>query len=569
MSATPSATNDTDDTGTAGAPGAAKARPTASPRASESSSALAGTGTLFRFALRRDRVRLPVWVLALFLGTVSSVSSFDTSYDTAKKRADVAETMDSPAGLAMTGPQRYLDDYNIGSMTGHQMLGFGAVLVGIMSVLIISRHTRTEEETNRAELIRSGVVGRHAYLAAALGVAVVANLALGLLLAGGMAGMGVDGVDGQGSLLYGLAHTAIGIFFAAVAAITVQVTAYARGASGMAMAVIGAAYALRAAGDVGSDWVSWLSPIGWVQRTYVYVDNRWWPLLLVLAAAVVCAAAGFVLSTRRDVGAGLKAARLGSPVGSDALTTPLGFALRLHRGLLFGFGAGALLLGVMYGSILGDAEEMIEGIDELEEQLAEVGGANVAESFASVVMIVLAVVCSIYVVMAALRPRAEESAGRAEPLLSTALSRDRWVLSHAIVGAAGGTVLMLLAGIGFGASGAASTGDGGLFLKLVGASLAYAPALWVTIGLAVALFGWAPRAVAAAWVVPVYGFVVGYLGEILKFPGALNDLSPFGHVPQLPAKDMSWTPLLALTAIAVGLVWLGLVGFRRRDLETK
>lgn len=548
---------------------ATKTRDPAPARAQEGASALTGTGTLFRFALRRDRVRLPVWVLALFLGTVSSVNSFDTSYDTPKKRADVADTMDSPAGLAMTGPERYLDDYNIGSMTGHQMLGFTAVLVGIMSVLLISRHTRTEEETNRAELVRSGVVGRHAYLTSALAVAVVANLALGLLLAVGLSGMGIDGVDGQGSLLYGLAHTAIGIFFAAVAAVTVQITAYARGASGMAMAVIGGAYALRAAGDVGNGWLSWLSPIGWVQRTYVYVDNRWWPLLLVLAAATVSAAAGFVLSTHRDVGAGLKAARLGSPTGSESLTTPLGFALRLHRGLLTGFGAGALLLGVMYGSILGDAEDMIEGIDELEEQLAEIGGANVAESFASVVMVVIAVVCSIYVVMAALRPRAEESAGRAEPLLATSLSRSRWVLSHAIVGAVGGTAMMLLAGIGFGASGAASTGDGGLFFKLVGAALAYSPALWVAIGLAVALFGWVPRAVAVAWVIPVYGFVVGYLGEVLKFPDILNDLSPFGHVPQLPAKDMSWTPLLALTAIAVGLVWVGLVGFRRRDLETK
>ncbi|WP_407560130.1 ABC transporter permease [Streptomyces sp. 184] len=566
MSATPSATNDTNGTGAAGA---TKTRPDASPRAQEGANTLAGAGTLFRFALRRDRVRLPVWVLALFLGTFTSPGSFDSSYPTAKDRADVAETMNSPAGLAMTGPERYLDDYNVGSIMGHQLLGFFAVLVGIMSVLIVSRHTRTEEETNRAELVRSGVVGRHAYLASALAVAVVANVVLGLLIAGGLASAGIDGMDGKGSLLYGLAHTAIGIFFAAVAAITVQITPYARGASGLAMAVIGAAYALRAVGDVGNDWVSWLSPIGWIQRTYVFVDDRWWPLLLVLAAAVVSAAAGFVLSTRRDVGAGLKAARVGSPVGSESLTTPLGFALRLHRGLLVGFGAGALLLGVMYGSVLGDAEEMIEGIDELEEQLAEIGGANVAESFASVVMIVLAVVCSIYVVMAALRPRAEESAGRAEPLLATALSRDRWVLSHAAIGAAGGTVLLLLAGIGFGVSGAASTGDGGLFLKLVGASLAYAPSLWVTIGLAVALFGWAPRAVAVAWVVPVYGFVVGYLGEILKFPDALNDLSPFGHVPQLPAKDMSWTPLLALTAIAVGLVWLGLVGFRRRDLETK
>ena len=532
--------------------------------------ALAGPRTLIRFNLRRDRVRLPVWILALFLGTLATAGNYKELYADPKDRAGVVETMDSPAGLAMSGPRHYLDDYNFGSMLGHQMLGFMAVLVGLMSVLIITRHTRTEEETNRAELVRSTVVGRHAHLAAALCVAVLANLVLALLLAFGLSGMGIEGIDLSGSLLYGFDHAAVGIVFAAVAAITAQITAHSRGASGMALAVIGVAYVLRAAGDVGSNGaLSWLSPIGWVQRTYVYVDNRWWPLLLCLALAVLCAAAGFVLSTRRDVGAGLRATRLGRPVASDALGRPFGFALRLHRGMLIGFGAGLFLMGVMYGSILGDAEDMLQNIDEIQEALQEIGGTTIAESFASMVMVIITVVAVVYVVMAALRPRAEETSGRAEPLLATGLSRRRWVGSHLAVAMTGGTVLLLLAGLGFGISGAASTGDGGLFLKLVGAALAYAPALWVTVGVAVVFFGWFPRASAAAWIVPVYAFVVGYLGQILQFPDWMNNLSPLGHVPQLPAADLSWTPLVLLTLIAAALVWLGLEGFRRRDLETK
>ncbi|MFI9580364.1 ABC transporter permease [Streptomyces sp. NPDC052236] len=532
--------------------------------------ALAGTRTLIRFNLRRDRVRLPVWILALFLSTVSTASNYKTLYADPEDRASVVKTMDSPAGLAMSGPRHYLDDYNFGAMLGHQMFGFMAVMVGLMSVLIVTRHTRNEEETNRAELVRSAVVGRHAHLAAALTVAVLANLVLALLLALGLSGMGIESIDLGGSLLYGFAHAAVGIVFAAVAAITVQITAYTRGASGMALAVIGIAYVLRAAGDVGGNGaLSWLSPIGWAQRTYVYVDNRWWPLLLCLALAVVCGAIGFVLSTRRDVGAGLRASRLGSPVASDALSRPLGFALRLHRSMLIGFGAGLFLMGVMYGSILGEAEDMLKNIEQMQEALERIGGATMAESFASMVMVVISVVASVYVVMAALRPRAEETAGRAEPLLSTGLSRTRWVSSHLAMAMAGGTALLLLAGLGFGISGAASAGDGGLFLKLLGAALAYAPALWVTVGVAVVIFGWFPRASAATWVVPVYGFVVGYLGQLLQFPDWMNNVSPFGHVPQLPAAEMSWTPMVVLTVIAAGLVWLGLEGFRRRDLETK
>ena len=327
---------------------------------------------------------------------------------------------------------------------------------------------------------------------------------------------------------------------------------------------------LRAAGDSGrTDALSWLSPIGWAQRSYPYVDDRWWPLLLCLVLAVALAAAGFALSARRDVGAGLRPEKLGRPTASDALTTSPGFALRLHRGTLAGFGAGLFLMGVMYGSILGDAEGMLKDIDQVQEALERIGGAGVAESFASMVMVVLAVVAAVYVVMATLRPRSEETAGRAEPLLATGLSRTRWVGGHLAVALGGGTVVLLLAGLGFGVSGAASTGDGGLFPELVGAALVYAPALWVTVGVAVVLFGWFPRASAAAWAVPVYAFVVGYLGQILRFPDWMNNLSPFGHVPRLPAADLDWTPLLLLTLVAAGLVWLGLAGFRRRDLETK
>ncbi|MFE6282542.1 ABC transporter permease [Streptomyces sp. NPDC057877] len=531
---------------------------------------LAGTRTLIRFALRRDRVRLPVWVLALFLGTVMTAQNYKTLYPDPEDRANIAETMNSPAGLAMSGPAHYLDDYNFGAMLSHAMIGFMAVLVGLMSVLVITRHTRAEEETGRAELVRSTVVGRHAQLAAALSVAVLANLVLALLLAVGLPGLGVDGIDTSGSLLYGATHAAAGIVFAALAAVTVQVTAHARGASGMALAVIGVAYVLRAAGDSGSsEALSWLSPIGWVQRTYPYVDNTWWPLLLCAALAVACAATGFVLSTRRDVGAGLRPEKLGSPVASDALATPLGFALRLHRGTLVGFGAGLFLMGAMYGSILGDAEDMLKDIDQIQEALDRIGGATVVESFAAMVMVVITVVAAVYVVMAALRPRSEETAGRAEPLLATGLSRDRWVGAHLAVAMGGGTLVLLLAGLGFGISGAASTGDAGLLWKLLGAAVAYAPALWVTVGVAVVLFGWFPRASSAAWVVPVYAFVVGYLGQLLQFPDWMNNLSPFGHVPQLPAADMSWTPILLLTLVAAGLVWLGLAGFRRRDLETK
>jgi ABC-2 type transport system permease protein len=519
---------------------------------------LTGAGQLIRLNLRRDRVRLTVWVLALVLSSVATAASFADLYPTEASRQTVAQTMGTPAGIAMSGPDRYLEDYNLGSVMSHQMLGFVVVLVAIMAILTVVRHTRTEESTGRAELIRSTVVGRHAHMTAALGVATVASL--------GMGGLGVEGSDWAGSLLYGAAHTAVGLVFAGVAALTVQISEHPRGASGMALAVLGLAYVLRAVGDVGNGAVSWLSPIGWSQATYAFVDDRWWPLLLSLAASVVLVAAALKLSTRRDVGAGLRPARGGRPVASELLVRPLGLALRLHRGMLIGFTVGMVLLGVSYGSVLGEVENMISGVDVLEEAVAAMGGANVTESFASMITMVMSIIGSVYVVMATLRANAEEGSGRAEPLLSTALSRTGWLATHLVVAMAGGVAMVAASGLGFGLAAAASMQDAGWIPELLGASLAYVPALWVVAGAAVMVFGLRPQLSILAWAVPVYAFVVGYLGQILQFPAWLNNVSPFGHVPRVPAEVLSWPPLLGLTAVAAGLVAVGLAGFRRRDV---
>lgn len=532
------------------------------------SDAFAGTGTLFRFNLRRDRVRLPVWVLAVAFAAIATAVNIEQLYPDAADRASAAQTMDSPTTLAMVGPGHYLDDYNLGSMFAHQMSGLMAIVVALMNVLAVVRHTRAEEETGRAELVRSAAVGRHAPLTAALGVAVLASLALGALLALLLAALGMDGMGLRGSLLFGAGQALTGVVFAAVAAVTVQFTPHSRAASGLALGVLGLGYALRAAGDVGSGKLSWISPLGWVQRTYPYVDNDWWPLLLSGVVALALGVAGYALSSRRDLGAGLRPPRPGDATASPWLATPLGSALRLHVGLLLGFAAALLLLGLMYGSILGDVHDMLGDVAQMREAMERIGG-TMEESFAAMMLTILAVIAAVYGVMAALRPRTEETAGRAEPLLATALSRDHWMGSHMVVAVFGGTVMLLMTGLGFGAAGALATSDGSLLWKIVGAALAYAPALWVTVGFTALLFGWLPKAVAVAWIMPIYAFIVRYLGDILKFPDWMDNLSPFGHVPRLPAEDVEWLPLALLTLLAAALIAAGAAGFRRRDLESK
>ena len=171
-----------------------------------------------------------------------------------------------------------------------------------------------------------------------------------------------------------------------------------------------------------------------------------------------------------------------------------------------------------------------------------------------------------FAIQAVLRMRSEETAGRLEPLLATALARPRWAAGYVAV-AAGGTVLVLGAsGLGAGIADAAGSNDLGRLPLLVGSSVALAPAVWVLIGLAVALFGLLPRVTAAAWGALAACYLAAFLGPLLGLPDWVMDISPFTHVPLLPAAGFDVVPLLVLTAVASALCAVGLVGFRRRNV---
>jgi ABC-2 type transport system permease protein len=528
---------------------------------------LAGTGTLVRFNLRRDRIRMPIWIAAIALVQLSGPATYVEQFPTAEDRQNNAAVIgENPAARAFSGPGHGLDDYTYGAMMGNEYLGFMLIFVGLMTVLMVVRHTRMEEETGRAELVRAAPVGRYAHLTAALLTATIANVVLGLLIALGMGGQGIESIDWPGSFVFGAAYTVVGLVFAGVAAITAQISGYARAAAGMAGAVIGIAYGLRAIGDVAENGLSWLSPIGWAQASAPYVDNNWWPLGLALIVAVGLAAAGYALSTRRDFGAGLRAERRGPATGKPWLGTPLGLAWRLQRANLIWWSIAMLVAGLTYGSAI-DAVAEYEDNEFFQDMLATTGGASLTESFLAISIAVLAIVSAAYAIIAALRPRREETSRRAEPVLATAVSRTWWAGSHVVIAAVGSVVLLLVAGLGFGAGAVAATGDGGYFGEVLGASLAYTPAVWLTAALTVTVIGLFPRAIALAWALLVYAGFVAYFGGLLDLPEWLLNLSPFQHIPRLPADDFTLLPLLILTAIAAGLVAIGLAGLRRRDLE--
>jgi len=86
------------------------------------------------------------------------------------------------------------------------------------------------------------------------------------------------------------------------------------------------------------------------------------------------------------------------------------------------------------------------------------------------------------------------------------------------------------------------------------------------IGATVALFGFLPRAAAGGWGVLGACALLTLFGPLLGLPDWVLDLSPFQHVPQLPAAEFAAGPLLVLCAVAAVLTAAGMAAFRRRDL---
>ncbi|MGW2178423.1 ABC transporter permease [Streptomyces sp. NPDC001732] len=520
---------------------------------------LAGTGALLRLALRRDRIIMPIWVLVLG-GSFSSVGkSLASLYDTADRRAELAASMNGNSSLrAMYGP---VFDDSVGGLVSWRMVAFGAALAAVMSLIVVVRHTREEEETGRQEMLSSAMVGRRAPLTAALLAAVIANTALALVIVAGMAG---SGAGGAGAVALALAVAGVGVLFACTAAIAAQFTESARLAKGLTAAVIGAAFVLKAAGDSatddGSSVLTWLSPIGWAENVRAYADERWWVLLVVAAAVAVQAAAAYALAGRRDVGMSFLATRPGPAQGR--ISTAFGLALRLQRGALIGWTLSFAAVGVVFGGLTGGAADLVGDNEKTREIFERMGGqAGLTDAFLAAMVSVLGVVAALYIVASALRAHGEETAGRAEPVLAAGVSRIRWAAGHLVIAFGGATLLMAAGGLGLAA------GYGHELPAVLGAALVQLPAIWLLGGVTVLLYGAFPKAATAAWGVAGICLALGWLGPAIDVPQAVMNVSPFTHLPKLPGgTGMEWGPVLALTAVAVVLAGAGLGALRRRDV---
>lgn len=540
-------------------------------------SAFAGTGRLTRLVLRRDRVRLGIWLIGTpLLGYALAASVSGVYPDDAARHGYATTSASSLVARAFNGPIAGAD---LGAVVVAETYVTLAVTVALLSTFAVVRHTRQNEETGRAELLGASVVGRYALLTAALLVVVGVNVLSAALLALALAG---TGLPVAGCVAAAAAIGGVGLAFTGVAAVTAQITVTSRGANALAAASVGLAFLLRAAGDVFGDvnadgtrvdsaWPSWLSPLGWGNQVRAFGGEQWWTLALPVALLVVAVAVAYALAERRDLGAGLVAPRRGPARAAASLLSPAGLAWRLQRGALLGWAVGVGVVGFCMGVAADEFNTMIAENPAAAEAIAAMGGgANLVDAYLAAMLALFALTIGAYVVQALLRVRADESDGILEAVLATAVSRGRWLGTQVAAAVLGALALLLLAGATTGLGYGIVSGDVlGETVALGGAAALRLPALLVVAGVVTALFGLLPRwSVVLSWTALLAFLLLGQLGAVLDLPQAALDVSPFTHVPSVPAVDPTVLPLAVLVAVAAVLVAAGVAAFRHRDVPS-
>lgn len=519
--------------------------------------AWAGSAGLVRLALATERR----WVLGTFVvyaaTYVATAAQIRQIAGTVGERVGLQGTVaQTPAFRVLLGPFEHP-----GSIGGTTLWRVGLFMLAVVAVLAagtLVRVTRRAEEQGQAELVGAAAVGRLASLGAGLVASGLVVLAAALGTAVGLlVGAGASGLDAVGAAAQVLCVGAAGVGVAAVAA---QVAQASRTALGLSVMIVLAAYAARGAADVRhSDVLDRLTPFGWAEAVDPFGSVSWLPLLTAAVVAGALVAVAIALRGRRDLGAGLLAPRRG-PAAAPSLSTPIGLTLRTEARAALVWVVVLVGFGVFVGSLVPTIDRLGDAEGGLADALRRLGGAGaLTDVFVAAMASIGGLAVAGWGLALVTRVHADESGGRLEQVLATSASRVRVLLAPAVVALACVVPALLVLGLAVGVSGA-DLGDA------VAASLVQAPAVAVVVALGVLGQALGGRWTVLAWGGLAVATAVGQVGAAVGLPDWVQRASPFTHVPGVPSDAFELVPELALGAVAVVLLALAALVFRRRDV---
>ncbi len=523
------------------------------------------TKSLLKLAWRGDRVKLPIWILSITMSLIFIILGNGTlNAEEMKSMASVAIASDGMRFMVAPISGHMLD--HLGAFVLFRMSFLLAIIIGIMNIQLVIRHTRQNEENGCSELIASTVVGKNAPLTAALLLAFFTNLTLGVFI---MIAFLLTDLPLSGTLIASFGFAGFGFLVASIAGLFGELSETSRGASGYSSMTLAVIYLINAFGNAlgipfekylgyESHPIVWFSPLGWIQQTYPFDKNVIWPLIPLLISTILIIFVSLVVIHYRDVGSGILPARKGRSAAKSWMLSPFGFAVKLQRPLLIGWMIPIIIFGLVFGSASQDYGSAIQETDLLKEALSQSD-----YSFLFMIIGVLTSIIAFYTLQSFFRIYQEEVKGLAEGILATPTRRSKYLLSHIMCSVFGS--FLLLTSLTFAVL-ATTTGPGDQ-ITLIKYTIQNGTALLFLLGIAIIVYGFVPKwSTTIAWGVLAISFVFGpFFGNILQLPDALLNISPFTHIGFHYSSD-NWLVSIVLLASGVLLSLAGINGFTKRNI---
>ena len=444
--------------------------------------------------------------------------------------------------------------------------------LAIWSMLLATRLTRGEEDSGRADFFAVSSSTRQTLLLGTIGAIATGIVVFFLICTAITAIVGTSAtvnISLGAASYFALSLSLSAALFGSLGLVAAQLVAPRRRASQWVAAVLGLSYVLRMIGDAstGTAWVTWMSPLGWLEALDPLVATKPFPLVPIVIGIGVSLASALLLSSHRDLGAGVVGHEL--PRHHDRVPQSLfGLQWKLEGASTLIWIGSIVGTGLLFGFVAKGAGEVVAN-----SSMADVFrrlGINAAgtKTYLSLAFLLVAVLFSLYATFTLSSFSEEELSGRFDLLAVTPLSRARLLLERsAFVGVsivAGALLVGVATELGM------VTGGGALaFGTVEAAALAtVAPALCM-VGLTTFFCGVTPRwARTLAPAVIVWSFVVEVAAGISTSEQSLVRLSLFHWMSALPAGEFQVGGTLGLLAVGLLGSLVGVVEFGRRDLRT-
>ena len=512
-----------------------------------------------------------LWGCVFGIVIASSAISYTKLYKTPAERLALAHAYGAnKATSALFGPARDLQ--TVAGFTAFKVSMTLMLMGAVWGLLTSTRLLRGEEDSGRWAILLTGQTTRRGAATQALGglgAGVVTLWALAAVLTV-LVGRGPSVGIGAGAALYfALAMVATAAMFVAVGAVTSQLAATRRQAAAIAGTFLGVAYAVRMIADagVGLHGMIWATPLGWVEQLQPLTGPAPLALLPILAFTALLAGAAVVLAGTRDVGAGVVEDTAIGASHLRLLSGPTGLAVRLLRPTVIGWWVAIGVSGLLYGFIAKSAGTAISGssIRDVFSRLGSTGRG--AAAVLGVCFLILGILVAFVAVGQLTAARSEESEGRLVHLLVRPVARGSWLGGRLLVA----IVVLVVSGVIAGVVtwlGAASQHAGVGFTSVLAAGVNLVPPAIVLLGIGVLVFGLRPRSMAlVAYAVLGWSVLVVVVGGIGATSHWVLDTSVFHQMASAPAVSPNWEANGIMTGIGITAALLGMLAFRRRDLQ--